>query len=708
MTMINKIERRDGDIEIMRENYLKCYYDEQNNLDDTSLQALGLNMYIKKQNIRLSLYNSFCRSLYDNNVVMHPQQIECLNYLLKGENLLISAPTSFGKTFVALEYISKKKCNNIVFVVPTLALMNELFSKIRKNFGDYYNIVQNGYENINDRNIIIIVPERADVELLSKISSVDLLVFDEIYKLQRTNQRENSRNDDKRIISLNRGYFELVNRSKQVLLLGPFIKDIAFERTQLMENITKYITDYSPVYTKIIFMEEKDEFVYDEIDNDNAKLIYFNDPHSIYEFCVKMLVNVELEDESNSLTNWCDKYITEKWLPSELLKKGIGIHHGKLPGFMRKYIENLYNSNDIYTILCTSTLLEGINTPTSELIVYDSNNLSAFKLNNLIGRVGRLNSFQKGLVYLFDKDLQKYLIGNDKYEEITIVAETNDITDLEEAVYLNKSIDDLDEDNLDLYNRLIEILARYGKTLEDLKNTDGFVIREFIQLFDNLDSILLKADKYIKAEEKEKYLIKNDIIESFVKIIKYTRQYMLVEINNNLPKKKRIKGVVCVSKLLNLKPESIYQRIQKEIKEHQADMDEATLNLFIDYLFDLAFSYIKYDLTRMVRYFDFIFSKEYLENKNNLKDKIAVIESIFLHRLRIYCCDNDLLLKILIDLDLPYRDAKEISKMLVELDKDNISTSIVMDMLEFKYDEILKSKKIDNVSKDLLKILLNK
>lgn len=614
----------------------------------------------------------------------------------------------FGKTFVALEYISRKKCNNIVFVVPTLALMNELFSKIRKNFGDYYNIVQNGYENINDRNIIIIVPERADVELLSKISSVDLLVFDEIYKLQRTNQRENSRNDDKRIISLNRGYFELVNRSKQVLLLGPFIKDIAFERTQLMENITKYITDYSPVYTKIIFMEEKDEFVYDEIDNDNAKLIYFNDPHSIYEFCVKMLVNVELEDESNSLTNWCDKYITEKWLPSELLKKGIGIHHGKLPGFMRKYIENLYNSNDIYTILCTSTLLEGINTPTSELIVYDSNNLSAFKLNNLIGRVGRLNSFQKGLVYLFDKDLQKYLIGNDKYEEITIVAETNDITDLEEAVYLNKSIDDLDEDNLDLYNRLIEILARYGKTLEDLKNTDGFVIREFIQLFDNLDSILLKADKYIKAEEKEKYLIKNDIIESFVKIIKYTRQYMLVEINNNLPKKKRIKGVVCVSKLLNLKPESIYQRIQKEIKEHQADMDEATLNLFIDYLFDLAFSYIKYDLTRMVRYFDFIFSKEYLENKNNLKDKIAVIESIFLHRLRIYCCDNDLLLKILIDLDLPYRDAKEISKMLVELDKDNISTSTVMDMLEFKYDEILKSKKIDNVSKDLLKILLNK
>ena len=130
-----------------------------------------------------------------------------------------------------------------------------------------------------------------------------------------------------------------------------------------------------------------------------------------------------------------------------------------------------------------------------------------------------------------------------------------------------------------------------------------------------------------------------------------------------------------MGKLLNLRPESIYQRIQREIRAHQADMDEATMNLFIDYLFDLAFSYIKYDLTRMVRYFDFIFSKEYLENRDTLKEKIAVIESVFLNRLRIYCCDKDLLLKILIDLDLPYRDAKEISKLLIEIDKDNLSTS---------------------------------
>lgn len=193
--MVNKIERRNSDIETMRRNYLEYYYDEEKPmLDASSMQALGLNMYVKTNDMKLRLYNSFCRSTYDDKVIMHQQQIECLNYLMKGDNLLISAPTSFGKTFVALEYMCRKKLDNIVFVVPTLALMNELFSKIRMKFGEEYNIVQNGYENVDSKNIFIIVPERADVELLSKVKCIDLLIFDEIYKLQRSTSNKNERN----------------------------------------------------------------------------------------------------------------------------------------------------------------------------------------------------------------------------------------------------------------------------------------------------------------------------------------------------------------------------------------------------------------------------------------------------------------------------------------------------------------------------------
>lgn len=705
--MVVRIERRDRNIEEMRKTYLEYYFDkESHTIDDDTMQALGLNMYSKLITPKKMLYNAFCRSDYDNDVVMHPQQIECLNYLMRGDNLLISAPTSFGKTFVALEYMSRKKLNNIVFVVPTLALMNELFIKIKNKFGQKYNIIQNGYENVEDKNIYIIVPERADVSLLSKIIDIDLLVFDEIYKLQR---RQDTDKEDKRIISLNRGYFELVNRSKQVLLLGPFIKDINFERTKLNDNITKYITDYSPVYVTINFREDKDEFVLDEIEEEGSKLVYFNTPISIYKFAVNVLKQLDLEKEENSLTQWCDKYISDKWLASEMLKRGIGIHHGKLPNFMRRYIENLYNNKELKTIFCTSTLLEGINTPTNELIVYDSNEMTAFKINNLIGRVGRLSSFQKGQVYLFDKNLEKYLIGDEKYEEVSIVAETNEIVDLEEVIYLNKATDELNTEQLLLYNKLQENLKIYGKKVEDLQKTDGFVIDEFLRLVEVMPRVIETTKKFQIAEEKEKTKIKGELIEIFMEVVKYNRVYSLIYINNTLPEGKKIKNSICVSKLLNLKPESIYQKIQKEVNLHSTDMSEDTLNLFIDYLFDLAFSYIKYELTRIVGYLEFIFDDSFLKSNIAMKEIYSVLDKEILKRLRIFNCNNDLLMKILVDLDFPYLDAKEISKIIAgEIEEGKISTSTVLDVIESKYEDIIKNKKIDDVTKDLLKVLLKK
>lgn len=37
------------------------------------------------------------------------------------------------------------------------------------------------------------------------------------------------------------------------------------------------------------------------------------------------------------------------------------------------------------------------------------------------------------------------------------------------------------------------------------------------------------------------------------------------------------------------------------------------------------------------------------------------------------------------------------------MDQETLSTSKVMDMMESKFDEIIQSKKINNVTKDLLK-----
>lgn len=708
--MIKIFDRRNKKIEKIRNEYLKFYYIEKDSeLDESSLLSLGLNMYSKNSSIQKDLYHAFAISTFNQNITLHPQQLECLNILSNGDNLLLSAPTSFGKTFVALEYISKNNFNNIVFVVPTLALMNELFMKINSFFGETYNIVLNSSEYIEEKNIFIFVPERADNNFIYKLDKVDLLVFDEVYKLNR-------KKNDKRLIALNKSYFSLVDKASQTILLGPFIRDIVFERSKLSENITKYFTDYSPVYTKLEFVtkQKKDAFTKNELHNSQSKLVYFQTPNEIYKFSNYLIDNsFDKETITNHLTEWCDKYISPEWLPTVLLKKGIGIHHGKLPTFMRKYLENLFNEKQIVNMLCTSTLLEGINTPTKELIVYNSEKLSSFELNNLIGRVGRLNTFEEGIVYLFDEALNEKIIGDSKYEQITIIAEDNATEELAEVIYLDKDFDTLSPEEKDTFFKLENLLLKFDKTIDDLKQTDNFNFTEFIKFLEYIDIIIDLCNKYSflkgsnPAHQKEATKVKGEIFDIFTKIIPNKHQYIL----NNLKKiiKVPIKHSTCVSKLLNLRPKNIYEKIKDEVNNVKEYMTKAELSIFIDFLFDLAFSYIKYDLYKIVYYIKFIFDDNYLENHPNNAIAIHILNTEIVNRFEIFNSSDDELLRILLDLNFPYSDASEIKKIINSiLDPERLSTKKIIEAIQIKYDTIINSKEIENVSKDLIKVLLNK
>lgn len=708
------IDKREKKIEEIRNKNLEAFYTKNIELSPENMMNLGLNMYVKDiKYIRRELYNVFNQSLLDDEKVLHSQQAEVLKILMDGNNLLLSAPTSFGKTFIALEYMKRKNFSNIVFVVPTLALMNELSVKIRKNFGKDYNIITNSFETFKKNNIFILVPERIDNNLLNEIDNItiDLLVFDEIYKLKRKNVHDKKTNN-KRLIALNKGYFDMVNKSNQIILLGPFIKEINFNRTKLDKDIVKYYSDYAPVYIKTLFIEDnKDIFIKNKIKNKGNKLIYFDSPASIYKFCssVELKTNVEL---NNSLTSWCDKYISADWLPSKMLKKGIGIHHGNIPAFMRRYVENLYNEKKIVNMLCTSTLLEGINTPTEQLIIYDSN-LSAFQVNNLIGRVGRLDTFKKGLVYYFDEKLEQFIIGDEKYETIEIVAESNEMEDIEELIYLEKDKLLLNDKNLKKLQDLKNKLNKYNKSIEQLKKTDGFTVKSLILFLDNIDNLFEKLKKLSNAinsedvEEKKKATnFRNDIVKMFMEIIPDKKAYYVAQINAENPNK--INSSVCVNSLLVLQPNNIYSKINRQIIKNKERLPNDKLNMFVDYLFYLAFGYIKYDLSKIVKYCDFIFDDEYI--KTLTPDKIRLVELLkneILKRFELFNSEDNKIIKILLDIGIPYTDAVKIEKKIKsKLDADNISTGKIYDVLE-ENKEILKQKAdLDNITKELLDIIV--
>lgn len=208
---------------------------------------------------------------------------------------------------------------------------------------------------------------------------------------------------------MNYTYKYIIENAKKILLLGPFIKNAKFDRSNI--PIQKYITNLNLVYNEI--SENLSEINY--FGNTNEKqFIYFNSPRNITNFLKQneenknKLENVDYDEE---IVEWMSKNVHENWYYIDYLKKGIGIHHGNTPIFLRKYIEDEYANGFINTILCTSTLIEGINTPTNKLIVYDVPR-GIFELNNLIGRVGRLNvnKHKKGKYILLKKKLNNYTI----------------------------------------------------------------------------------------------------------------------------------------------------------------------------------------------------------------------------------------------------------------------------------------------------------
>ena len=91
----------------------------------------------------------------DKSLTLHREQSKLLRLLLEGKNLAISAPTSFGKSFVIDAFIAIKRPKNIVIIVPTIALTDETRRRIYKKFSSEYKIITTSDVEISDKNIFI-------------------------------------------------------------------------------------------------------------------------------------------------------------------------------------------------------------------------------------------------------------------------------------------------------------------------------------------------------------------------------------------------------------------------------------------------------------------------------------------------------------------------------------------------------------------------
>lgn len=86
-------------------------------------------------------------------------------------------------------------------------------------------------------------------------------------------------------------------------------------------------------------------------------------------------------------------YFSVQSVEYRLLRRGIAVHHGKMPGLLARRLKAVIDRGYVRVIIATSTLSEGVNIPVNFLLIPSvfrgASALSLQEFTNLIGRAGR-------------------------------------------------------------------------------------------------------------------------------------------------------------------------------------------------------------------------------------------------------------------------------------------------------------------------------
>lgn len=222
--------------------------------------------------IRHETIQNYYRSKVFSNNLLDKRQKEVVDKFmsLKNKRMLVSAPTSFGKTFLLREivYLNRERYKNILLIFPTIALLNENTDSINnliQTFNLEYKVINNVYSGISedDKHIFILTPERTLKLLADNVElNIDFFFFDEVYKIDEDFDRnEDSILDTEEIIKEKEDkgsrakafritLYLLAKQVKEYYLAGPYLNLNNLKRGMInflnLNDISSVQVDFEP------------------------------------------------------------------------------------------------------------------------------------------------------------------------------------------------------------------------------------------------------------------------------------------------------------------------------------------------------------------------------------------------------------------------------------------------------------------------------
>lgn len=342
------------------------------------------------------------------DVVFHGLQARIYDLLMSGSNVVLSASTSAGKSLLIDAMIASGKLRKVVIILPTLALIDETRRRLTDRFGERRQIITQPSQQAaaGSKSVYVLTQERARKR--DDLDDVDFFVIDEFYKLDIRKGDDDAR----RAIELNLCFHKLAAKGAQFYLLGPNIHAIrGLERHEVHFIPSGFATVAVDIvhHDMSISKPERLERLVGILEGKTGPtLIYCQSASSAATIAEHLIGNGIVDPPAATIptADWLSENFHPEWIVAKAVRAGIGVHHGSLPRSVQQLMVRLFNDGAIRLLICTSTLIEGVNTAAETVIIFDRRKRRTFDFftyKNIQGRAGRMGRYFIGKVHVLEK-----------------------------------------------------------------------------------------------------------------------------------------------------------------------------------------------------------------------------------------------------------------------------------------------------------------
>lgn len=391
--------------------------------------------------------------------------------LSSDKSLAISAPTSTGKSFIVQAFIAHKLASKTSFaacyIVPTRALITQVsadlqaaISSVESAGVEVITVPLDKEDPVPDLAVYVLTQERLQVVLNNHPKlAFDFVVVDEAHSIQ----------DGDRGIILQSSIDEALQRrpSAQLLFVSPTVSNLeVFADMTGRFDIERQATDQVVVSQNFIDLKvvnaasgrvdvrvRRDGGLRDvgaisvgqtlssrveclvhiahQLGAGKQSIVFADGQADAEKIAYQISELREASKGSggslqlNELAELAREAVHQKYLLSKTLENGVAFHYGNMPTILRAAIERAFSEGHIQYLVCTSTLLAGVNLPAKNLFLCKPKRRKSAPLQsvdfwNLAGRAGRLKREFQGNIFLIGyEEWEAKPLDGPRYTEIT-------------------------------------------------------------------------------------------------------------------------------------------------------------------------------------------------------------------------------------------------------------------------------------------------